>query len=92
MKRTCPEIPYFGADYPDARCVNGYLWNIECYDENGNLYQQENDQPCPFCNTEEFIKADPYHIRQDPDTEMDEEKVRQWYLDLIEGMRSKYEK
>ena len=27
--KQCPEFPFFGASYPDARCINGYLWDLD---------------------------------------------------------------
>lgn len=27
IKHPCPEFPFFGASYPDAHCINGYLWD-----------------------------------------------------------------
>lgn len=26
---SCPEFPYFGAPYPDAICVDGYLHDLD---------------------------------------------------------------
>ena len=59
QNKQCPEFPFFGASYPDARCINGYLWDLDKCDENGNLYGV-GDIPCPFCNTEKFIEYDPF--------------------------------
>lgn len=36
--KQCPEFPFFGASYPDARCINGYLWDLDKCNENGELY------------------------------------------------------
>lgn len=55
MQNQCPEFPYFGAWYPDARCINGYLWDMDKCDENG-LYSTGDNPPCPFCNMEEYIE------------------------------------
>jgi hypothetical protein len=52
----CPEFPYFGAKYPDARCIEGYLHDLDNCDEEGNLYTMTESHPCPFCNTDEFIE------------------------------------
>lgn len=49
----CPEFPHFGAPYPDARCINGYLWDLDKFDDKVGLYGGGND-PCPFCNTQEY--------------------------------------
>lgn len=48
------EFPYFGASYPDAKCIDGYLWDLDSYD-NGKLYSG-GDEPCPICNKEKFMK------------------------------------
>lgn len=31
--KQCPEFPYFGAIYPDARCIGGYLYDLDDCDE-----------------------------------------------------------
>ena len=34
MSKSCGiEFPHFGASYPDARCCNGYLWDMDSWDE-----------------------------------------------------------
>lgn len=50
------EFPYFGANYPDARCVDGNLLDMDKCDEEGNLFTSDEDNPCPFCRREEFIQ------------------------------------
>lgn len=52
---SCPEFPYFGASYPDARCIDGFLWDLDKCTDNGDLYGG-GDVPCPFCNTKQFVK------------------------------------
>lgn len=52
----CPEFPYFGAKYPDARCIDKYLHDMDNCDENGNVYLMDESHPCPFCNKEEFMQ------------------------------------
>ncbi|WP_294203061.1 hypothetical protein [uncultured Chryseobacterium sp.] len=51
IKNICPTFPHFGINYRDAKCINGYLWDIA----NGMLYAGS-DAPCPFCNTEEYLE------------------------------------
>lgn len=59
-KQPCPEFPFFGARYPDATCIDGYLWDLDkC--EGGELYG-EGEIPCPFCNTEAFIEYDYFDV------------------------------
>lgn len=53
----CPEFPFFGAPYPDARCIDGYLFDMDKCDEFGNLYDNGEKIPCPFCNKKEFIEC-----------------------------------
>lgn len=60
MKKGCRnEFPYFGASYPDARCIDGYLWDMDSgeSDENGSYFTIGGDDPCPFCNTEEWLDS-----------------------------------
>lgn len=54
--QECPEFPHFGAHYPDACCINGYLWDLDKYDADAGGLYGGGDDPCPFCNTEEYIE------------------------------------
>ena len=54
LNKQCPEFPHFGASYPDATCIDGYLWDLDKCDENG-MYDG-GDDPCPFCNREEYFE------------------------------------
>lgn len=54
QKPPCPEFPFFGVKYPDARCIDGYLWDLDKY-EDGHLYGG-GEVPCPFCNTENAVE------------------------------------
>lgn len=53
-KNQCPEFPHFGASYPDATCIGGYLWDMDS--DEGGFYTSGGDDPCPFCNKEEYIE------------------------------------
>lgn len=53
-KQPCPEFPFFGARYPDATCIDGFLWDLDKY-EDGQLYGG-GEIPCPFCNTEACVE------------------------------------
>lgn len=48
------EFQWFGAHYPDAQCVDGYLWDLDSY-EDGYL-TSGGDYPCPYCNAREFME------------------------------------
>jgi RNA polymerase subunit RPABC4/transcription elongation factor Spt4 len=50
------EAPTFGARYPDGTCVDGWMWDLDSCDEPGGSLMDGGDQPCPFCNTVEFIE------------------------------------
>lgn len=80
-RNRCPEFPYFGASYPDAVCVDGYLWDLDSF-ENGGL-TTGGEEPCPFCNTEEFIER--HEDKNDGDT-------REYLLKHIELLRLRYDK
>lgn len=103
-KKACPEFPYWGASYPDVRCVNGTLQDLDYCDENGNLYDKGEGVPCPFCRTEEFIEFDPYSLMDYFIGEMEEtgdtiansierlakQQAREVYLDWIGKMKERY--
>lgn len=46
----------FGAPYPDARCIDGYLWDEDSCDEPGGPLMRGGDIPCPECNGAEYIR------------------------------------
>lgn len=46
--------PHFGAWYPDACCIDGYLWDLDSGD--GGMLDSGGDDPCPWCNTRAFIE------------------------------------
>lgn len=48
--------PYFGAGYPDACCIDGFLWDLDSCDEPGGGLSIGGDDPCPKCNHELFIE------------------------------------
>jgi len=86
INESCPEFPYFGAKYPDATCIDGYLWDLDKCDESGMLYGG-GDEPCPFCNTETFIEQ---NIDDDEELEENEKITRQLLLNYVEKLREKY--
>lgn len=76
-KEPCPEFPFFGARYPDATCIDGYLWDLDKY-EDGHLYGG-GEEPCPFCNTDQFLER---HV--DPLNGATKEKVTEYIQKLKE--------
>ena len=74
------EFPHFGANYPDAKCIDGYLWDMDSYED--GFYTIGGDDPCPFCNTEEWLKD----VVDDEKIFETKEKALEW----VEKMRKKY--
>ena len=87
MRNTCPEFPLFGANYPDATCMDGILYDLDNVGDDGVLIKPLEEIPCPFCRTEEFIRYDPFNKEYSMDSEED---IRDWYMSYINEMRNKY--
>lgn len=47
------EFPWFGAHYPDAQCIEGYLWDLDSYED--GLLTMGGEYPCPYCNAGRFM-------------------------------------
>lgn len=50
------EAPTFGAFYPDGTCIDGYMWDLDSCDGPGGSLESGGDQPCPHCNTREYLE------------------------------------
>jgi hypothetical protein len=86
LAEQCPEFPHFGARYPDATCIDGYLWDLDkCDTINGEtqLYGG-GDDPCPFCNTEAYIEW----AGVDPEDE--EAPTKEQVLNYINQLKERY--
>jgi len=58
MSKGCGiEFPHFGASYPDAKCCDGYLWDMDSWDESLGGFTVGDDEPCPVCNTEAWLDS-----------------------------------
>ena len=44
----------FGAEYPDACCIEGYLWDEDSGDASGLTHG--GDIPCPNCNEQAAVR------------------------------------
>lgn len=54
----CPThlpVSYFGANYPDSQCIEGYLWDEDSGEGDGFLYSG-GDIPCPYCKPSEHME------------------------------------
>lgn len=80
--KPCPQFPHFGAKYPDACCIDGFLWDLDKY-EDGKLYGG-GDDPCPFCNTDAYLEW----AGVDPQDE--EAPKKEDVLAYIEKLRERY--
>ena len=78
--KDCPEFPHFGAHYPDARCIDGFLWDLDSNNEEG-LFTHGGDDPCPFCNTESFIEMN---------EDAEEGVTRELLLKHIDKLKERY--
>lgn len=55
MEKVCGiEFPHFGANYPDARCIDGYLYDLDSGGPGEPL--AGGVDPCPVCNTEKWLE------------------------------------
>lgn len=54
QKGYCIQFPHFGARYPDACCVDGFLWDLDSGDSDG--LTNGGSDPCPVCNTRNYVK------------------------------------
>jgi hypothetical protein len=50
----CIEFPAFGATYPDARCIDGQLYDLDDCDGDV-IYEPLEYKPCPVCQTKGYI-------------------------------------
>ena len=73
------EFPHFGPNYPDAKCIDGYLWDMDSYED--GVYTIGGDDPCPICNTEKWLKD-----------VLDDEifETRDEALEYVKMLKSKY--
>ena len=58
--RGCSYQGYdFGANYPDSDCVDGYLWDMDSGDADGDgwAYTHGGEDPCPWCNHAEWMEG-----------------------------------
>lgn len=85
-KDPCPEFPHFGAHYPDACCIDGFLWDLDSSEDidGQTCLTHGGDDPCPFCNTEEYIEW------QGVDPKDPEAPTREQVLNHIQKLRERY--
>ena len=74
------EFPHFGGNYPDAVCINGYLWDLDSGGP-GEELTIGGDDPCPICNTEKWLENV---------MEMEEFETEDDALNYVEYLKKKY--
>lgn len=50
---TCGYEAPTWAHYPDGRCIDGYLWDLDSGD--GEYLTSGGDVPCPCCNAAAYV-------------------------------------
>jgi hypothetical protein len=45
----------FGASYPDSVCIEGKLYDADDCDDEGRLYEPDEDVPCPMCRPSDAV-------------------------------------
>ena len=46
----------FGAVYLDSVCIDGRLYDADSCDDQGRLYEPDEDIPCPLCRPKEATR------------------------------------
>ena len=77
------EFPYFGASYPDATCIDGYLWDMDSGEatEDGIDYYCGGEEPCPVCNTKKWLER----VMENEEFETEEDA-----LAYVEQLKKRY--
>lgn len=71
------EFPLW-ARYPDAKCINGYLYDMDSWDEELGGFTSGGDEPCPICHPEAWL--------DNCETEEEGERTKKW----IENLKNTY--
>ena len=75
----------FGAGhYPDSICQGGRLFDADNCDNDGNLYDNEEDIPCPICRRAEAIA---YHAERNHFGGMTMREARKTARALVTNIR-----
>lgn len=66
------------ARYPDAKCIDGLLYDMDSRDEDLQGYTSGGDEKCPVCHPEWWLDS------------CKTEDERKGCLEWIEGLKEKY--
>lgn len=76
----------FGAGrYPDSVCIDGRLFDADHCDDHGNLYDNEEDRPCPICRRKDAID---WWTDANLCTGVNKRKARQTAISLVDDIRN----
>lgn len=83
----------FGAGrYPDSVCIDGSLHDADACDNDGNIYLQEEDIPCPICRPTDAIdwwtERNALSIEGDETDEQAEARARANATSLVNDIRA----
>ena len=80
----------FGARYPDSVCIDGRLFDADNCDSNGNLYDNEEDIPCPMCRRGDAAKwwADQFYMGNNYTKKECLKRARHLVADIINNRRT----
>jgi hypothetical protein len=79
----------FGACYDDSVCIDGYLWDADDCDAEGNLYSG-GDIPCPQCNHGEWLRYCGENIENDGYFAYEDDGEKEEDCPFFEGCKLKY--
>ena len=71
----------FGANYIDAQCIDGRLWDLDNCDENQNLYEPTDYRPCPKCNSASYLECIKDDVESGTSWGVDNRDVWAWHVD-----------
>lgn len=79
MEKGCGnEFPFFGANYPDAVCIDGKLWDLDS-GEDGFLTIGGYDD-CPICCPESYLEGCDTEEEKQDFLKYRENLIKRWNL------------
>lgn len=78
MKKGCGIAFPLWARYPDAKCIDGLLYDMDSWDDDLQEYTSRWDEMCPVCHPEYWLES------------CETEYERKRYLEWIEGLKKTY--
>lgn len=77
----------FGAgSYPDSVCIEGKLYDADHCDSDGNLYENDQDIPCPMCRPTDAVE---YWVKQNEMSGSHAADAIRAAMSLVDDIRAK---